>query len=187
MITGDASRAGRLVLAILAVSLLCAAPASEVRITAVDALARLRAGNERFVKDASVTVPLGSTTRQALATGQNPFATILSCADSRVPPDNIFNTGLGELFVIRAAGEVVDRSVMASLEDGAEHLHTPLLLQFLVSAIRAGITRSSSERHELRAAILANVEQVINDALGGSQILRTPCSRQPSGRRRITN
>ena len=74
--------------------------------------------------------------------------------------------------MIRAAGEVVDRSVMASLEYGAEHLHTPLLLQFLVSAIRAGITRSSSERHELRAAILANVEQVINDALGGSQILR---------------
>ena len=90
MITGDASRAGRLVLAILAVSLLLgAAPASEVRITAVDALARLRAGNERFVKDASVTVPLGSTTRQALATGQNPFATILSCADSRVPPSTI--------------------------------------------------------------------------------------------------
>ena len=197
MNTGDASRAGRFALAILAVSLLLgAAPASEVRVTAVDALARLRAGNERFVKDASAIVPLGPTTRQALATGQNPFATILSCADSRVPPEYIFNTGLGELFVIRAAGEVVDRSVMASLEYGAEHLHTPLLvvmghgscgavkaavdraalqgpnLQFLVSAIRAGITRSSSERHELRAAILANVEQVINDALGGSQILR---------------
>ena len=169
---------------------------SEERAKAADALARLRAGNERFVKDASAAVPLGPPARQALTTGQSPFATVLSCADSRVPPEYIFNTGLGDLFVIRAAGEVVDRSVMASLEYAAEHLHVPLLvvmghescgavkaavertpvegpnLQYLVSAIRAGITRTSTERIELRTAILANVEQVINDALNGSQILR---------------
>jgi carbonic anhydrase len=169
---------------------------SEERAKAADALARLRAGNERFVKDASAAVPLGPPARQALTTGQNPFATVLSCADSRVPPEYIFNTGLGDLFVIRAAGEVVDRSVIASLEYAAEHLHVPLLvvmghescgavkaavdrtplegpnLQYLVSAIRAGITRTSADRLELRAAILANVEQVINDALDGSQILR---------------
>src|SRR6185295_3625011 len=93
-----------------------------------EALGRLKAGNDRFVKNASTTVSLSPTTRQALTKGQTPFATVLSCADSRVPPEYIFNTGLGDLFVIRAAGEVVDRSVMASLEYGAEHLHIPLLV-----------------------------------------------------------
>jgi carbonic anhydrase len=113
-----------------------------------------------------------------------------------VPPEYIFNTGLGDLFVVRSAGEVIDRSVLASIEYGAEHLHVPLLvvmghefcgavkaavegaavegpnLQFLVGAIRAGTSRTPTEQKELRAAILANVEQVINDALAGSQILR---------------
>ena len=159
-------------------------------------LVRLKSGNERFVKNASATVSLGAPAREALAKGQSPFAMVLSCADSRVPPEYIFNVGLGDLFVVRAAGEVVDRSVMASLEYGAEHLHIPLMvvmghescgavqaavestavegpnLQYLVKAIRAGTDRSPSDRKELRSAILANVEQVINDAMAGSQILR---------------
>jgi carbonic anhydrase len=121
---------------------------------------------------------------------------VLSCADSRVPPEYIFNVGLGDLFVIRAAGEVVDKSVMASLEYGAEHLHIPLLivmghescgavqaaidgaavegpnLQYLVKAIRAGTDRAPAAKKELREAILANVEQVINDMMAGSQKLR---------------
>ena len=81
-------------------------------------LARLRSGNERFVRGASASVPLGAAARQPLTQGQHPFAMVLSCADSRVPPEFIFNVGLGDLFVIRAAGEVVDKSVMASLEYG---------------------------------------------------------------------
>jgi len=144
----------------------------------------------------ALVLSLGAPTREALAKAQHPFAMVLSCADSRVPPEYIFNVGLGDLFVIRAAGEVIDRSVMASLEYGAEHLGIPLLivmghescgavqaavestavegpnLQYLVKAIRAGTDRSPPERKELRGAILANVEQVINDAMAGSQILR---------------
>lgn len=159
-------------------------------------LIRLRAGNDRFVKGVLTTVPLGTATRQALTSEQHPFAMVLSCADSRVPPEYIFNAGLGELFVVRAAGEVVDKSVMASLEYGAEHLHIPLLvvmghescgavkaaveaehgegpnLDYLVTHIRAGILHGPADQHELRTAILANVEQVINDAMGGSNILR---------------
>jgi carbonic anhydrase len=160
------------------------------------ALGRLKAGNDRFVQNASAPVALGGPTRELLTKGQQPFAMVLSCADSRVPPEYVFNAGLGELFVIRAAGEVVDRSLMASLEYGAEHLHIPLLvvmghescgavqaamgtaevegpnLQYLVKAIRVGTDRSTGDRTELRTAILANVEQVINDALAGSAILR---------------
>jgi carbonic anhydrase len=159
-------------------------------------LGRLKVGNERFVKNASAPVSLSAFTRQELTKGQSPFATVLSCADSRVPPEYIFNAGLGELFVVRAAGEVVDKSVLATLEYGAEHLHIPLLvvmghescgavkavvdnadvtgpnLEYMVKAIRAGVTRSGIERANVKAAILANVEQSINDALGASEILR---------------
>ena len=162
----------------------------------VTPLARLKAGNERYVKGVSATMPLGAATRQTLTKEQHPFGMVLSCADSRVPPEFIFNVGLGDLFVVRAAGEVVDKSVMASLEYGAEHLHIPLLvvmghescgavkaavesqhgegpnLEYLISHIRAGIQHGEGEQKELRAAILANVEQVINDAMSGSQILR---------------
>jgi carbonic anhydrase len=178
------------------------APASTPALTpatapsSVAGLGRLKAGNDRFVRNASAPVPLGATTRETLAKGQNPFAMVLSCADSRVPPEYIFNVGLGDLFVVRSAGEVVDRSVMASLEYGAEHLHIPLMvvmghescgavkaavesaavqgpnLQYLIKAIRAGTTRTGPQQKELRDAILANVEQVINDAMAGSEILR---------------
>jgi carbonic anhydrase len=160
------------------------------------ALGRLKVGNERFVKNALAPVSLSVITRQALTTGQAPYAMVLSCADSRVPPEYIFNAGLGELFVIRAAGEVIDKSIAASLEYGAEHLHIPLLvvmghescgavkaaveqaavagpnLTYLVKAIQRGTTRSGGEAVEIRTAILANVEQQINDALAGSEILR---------------
>lgn len=171
--------------------------AATASLTARDALGLLKAGNDRFVRNASSPVSLSPLTRTALAKGQKPFAMVLSCADSRVPPEYVFNVGLGEIFVVRAAGEVVDRSIMATLEYGAEHLHIPLLvvlghescgavkavvddahvagpnLEYMVRAIKAGTRRSPTERLELRAAILGNVEQVINDALAGSDILRT--------------
>jgi carbonic anhydrase len=159
-------------------------------------LGRLKVGNERFVKNALAPVSLSAVTRQSLTKGQNPFAMVLSCADSRVAPEFIFNTGLGDLFVVRTAGEVMDRSILATLEYGAEHLHIPLLvvmghescgavkavvdkaevsgpnLAYMVKAIRAGTTRSAAEQTDIKAAILANVEQVINDALAGSEILQ---------------
>jgi carbonic anhydrase len=159
-------------------------------------LGRLKVGNERFVKNALAPVSLSAVTRQSLTKGQSPFAMVLSCADSRVAPEFIFNTGLGDLFVVRTAGEVVDRSILATLEYGAEHLHIPLLvvmghescgavkavvdkaevsgpnLAYMVKAIRAGTGRSASAQSEIKAAILANVEQAINDALAGSEILQ---------------
>lgn len=160
------------------------------------ALGRLKAGNERYVKGAGTTPPLGSATRQGLANEEHPFAMVLSCADSRVPPEFVFNVGLGDLYVVRAAGEVVDRSVLATLEHGVEQLRIPLLvvmghescsvvkaaldsghgtspnLDYLTTHIRAGIQHSASDQKDLRAAVLANVEQVINDVMGGSPIVK---------------
>jgi carbonic anhydrase len=187
-------RATSLIVLIATLSIAAEAPAPPSAARA--ALGRLKVGNERFVKNASAPVSLSTITRQALTKGQAPFAMVLSCADSRVPPEYIFNAGLGELFVIRAAGEVVDKSIAASLEYGAEHLHIPLLvvmghescgavkaaveraelagpnLAYLVKAIQKGTTRPGAETTEIREAILANVEQQINDALAGSEILR---------------
>jgi carbonic anhydrase len=171
-----------------------------------DSLSRLKSGNARFVANASEALPITAPRRAALAQGQSPFATVLSCADSRVPPEVIFHTGLGDLFVVRSVGHVSDRSVLASLEYGAEHLHTPLLvvmghescgavkaaidtpastslgpnLDYLLKAIRPAVTRSANQPAEirLRAAILANVEETINQLLDTSQLLKRMAENQ---------
>jgi carbonic anhydrase len=97
-------------------------------LTARQALGLLKAGNDRFASNASRPISLSENRRKELVADQHPVAMVLSCADSRVPPEHIFNVGLGELFVIRTAGEVVDRSILATAEYGAEHLHIPLLV-----------------------------------------------------------
>ena len=164
--------------------------------TAQDALGLLKAGNDRFVRNASSPVSLSINRRQELAAGQHPFAMVLSCVDSRVPPEYVFNTGLGDLLVIRTAGEVIDKSILASVEYGAEHLHIPLLvvmghescgavtaaaqakdeptsasMTYLIKAIQSA-RRPKQEREDIKGLILANVEQVINDAMAGSALLQ---------------
>jgi carbonic anhydrase len=91
-----------------------------------EALAALRDGNRRFAAGKSVPQPLGEGVRRTLARGQSPFAIVLTCADSDVPPEHLFNAGLGELFVIRVAGNACDPEVLASVEYAVEHLQAPL-------------------------------------------------------------
>lgn len=189
-------KTSKFLLVVLLVAVTCMGATAEEATSPRDALGRLKAGNDRFVQNALLPVSLSTATRASLVKQQTPYAMVLSCADSRVPPEFIFNAGLGDLFVIRAAGEVVDRSIMASLEYGAEHLHIPLLvvlghescgavqavvdgspvegpnLDYMVRAIKAGTGRTPKEQADVRAAILGNVEQSINDALAGSEILR---------------
>jgi carbonic anhydrase len=93
------------------------------------ALARLRAGNARFVKHQEQHPDISFSRRRALArTGQHPFAVILGCADSRVPPELVFDEGLGDLFVIRDAGNVIDDQVLGSIEYAVEHLGVRLVV-----------------------------------------------------------
>ena len=92
------------------------------------ALATLMAGNARFVNGASVPKPLGEGVRRTLARGQKPFAIVVTCSDSRVTPEHLFNVGLGEIFVIRTAGNVCDPDSLASIEYAAEHLGTSLCI-----------------------------------------------------------
>ncbi len=96
--------------------------------TADDAIAVLKEGNERFVNDKSEVRNADSATRAELTKGQEPYAVVISCADSRVSPSVVFNAGLGEIFEIRVAGNVLDDLAMASVEYGAEHLGCPVVV-----------------------------------------------------------
>src|SRR4051812_12961001 len=96
--------------------------------TAEEALARLIAGNERFRQGKMRHSPVPLETLADLARGQRPYATILGCSDSRVPPEWIFDTGLGELFVVRVAGNILSPEVAGSLQYAGSYLQTPLFV-----------------------------------------------------------
>jgi carbonic anhydrase len=97
--------------------------------TASEALAELTAGNKRYVAGEPTRPNSCAERRQEVAKGQRPFATILTCADSRVPPELIFDRGLGDLFVIRVAGNVSDDStVVGSVEYASLHLGVNLVV-----------------------------------------------------------
>lgn len=98
------------------------------QISAAQALQRLKDGNERFLRDRQRPQNVPRETLAELARGQHPFATILGCSDSRVSPERIFDAGLGELFVIRVAGNVFSPEIAGSLQYACSHLHTPLVV-----------------------------------------------------------
>ena len=96
--------------------------------TADEALARLVAGNDRFVRGEARFPTVQKEILAELAKGQRPFATILGCSDSRVPPELIFDAGFGELFIIRVAGNVVSPEIMGTVQYAGVHLRTPLFV-----------------------------------------------------------
>jgi carbonic anhydrase len=104
--------------------------ASALAATAIDqtVLEQMLAGNQRFVSQTASHPHSSIQRRQTLAQSQSPIATILSCADSRVPAELLFDTGLGDLFNVRVAGNVATPAVLGSLEYGAVVLKTPLLM-----------------------------------------------------------
>jgi len=97
-------------------------------ISAKEGLERLRAGNRRFVSNLSRDLPVTSTRLAELAKGQAPFAIILGCSDSRVPAEIVFDQGLGDLFVIRVAGNIVAPSQVGSVEFAASRFGTKLVV-----------------------------------------------------------
>jgi carbonic anhydrase len=96
--------------------------------TADEALARLVSGNERFVAGQARFPTVQKEVLADLAKGQRPYATILGCSDSRVPPELIFDAGFGELFIVRVAGNVISPEVMGTLQYAGVHLRTPLFV-----------------------------------------------------------
>ena len=100
-----------------------------MKITAHEALERLREGNRRFVSGMQSGAGLSTLTRRAqLVAGQQPFAIVLGCSDSRVPAEMVFDQGLGDLFVIRVAGNIVAASQIGSVEFAADRFGTRLVV-----------------------------------------------------------
>jgi carbonic anhydrase len=98
-------------------------------VTADEAIARLKAANEKYVSAPELCAVDLSRQREQVAQAQTPWATILTCADSRVPPELLFaDLRLGELFVARNAGNIADTDTMGTIEYGAEHLGIPLIV-----------------------------------------------------------
>ncbi len=132
-------------------------PPSDAAMSPDEALRRLLAGNQRFTQGACIHPDQVVSRRAQLAVGQHPFATILSCSDSRVPPELIFDQGLGNLFVVRVAGNVADDDVLGTLEYAVEHLHCPLIVVLGHSqcgAVTAAVSGKRVSGH-LRAIIRA--------------------------------
>jgi carbonic anhydrase len=128
-------------------------------IPAHEALDRLREGNHRFVHDLPSPHTLTNRTRRLeLAAGQEPFAIILGCSDSRVPAEIVFDQGLGDLFVIRVAGNIVAPSQVGSVEFAAERSGTRLVVVL---------------GHSNCGAILATLEQLARPSADQSRNLRS--------------
>ncbi len=97
--------------------------------TADEALTKLKAGDQKFLTSPELCAADMAKQRADVAKGQSPWATVLTCSDSRVSPELIFGgVGLGELFVVRNAGNTADTAVMGTIEYGAEHLGAPLVV-----------------------------------------------------------
>ena len=128
-------------------------------ISAREALERLREGNRRFVSGVRSSDTLTSQTRRSeLAAGQEPFAIILGCSDSRVPAEIVFDQGLGDLFVIRVAGNIVASSQIGSVEFAAERFGTPLVVVL---------------GHSQCGAVLATLEELMQPRENQSRNLRS--------------
>jgi carbonic anhydrase len=113
----------------LAAGLACASAPAGPSVSPDEALQKLIDGNKRYVENQMTGTKLCDiTTRTSLAKSQKPYAIILTCSDSRVPPEIVFDKGLGEIFVVRVAGNVPDPVVLGSIEYAAEHLGSPLIM-----------------------------------------------------------
>ena len=111
---------------------------------ALKALARLREGNRRFAENRSPAAATGPSRRAELVGGQEPFAVILGCSDSRVPAELVFDQGFGDLFVIRVAGNVVAPSQVGSVEFATERFGTPLVV--VLGHSRCGAIQATLEQ-----------------------------------------
>ena len=135
------------------------------RYTAQQALDRLKEGNARFVRGEARFPTVQKEVLAALAKEQHPFATILGCSDSRVPPELIFDAGFGELFVIRVAGNVLGTEILGTLQYAGRHLQTPLFVVLGHEACGAVTAAVDSLFHG--AKLESRIEALLADIIPG--------------------
>jgi carbonic anhydrase len=159
-------------------------------------LERLSRGNARASAGKALRPHQNRARRKELATGQQPFAVVVSCSDSRVPPEIIFDQGLGDLFVVRVAGNVVDDTALGSVEYAVEHLGSRLVVVLghercgavkaaldggephahvasLVKAIQPAVEKvKDAEGDKLDLAVRANVSRVVDQLRASEPVLK---------------
>jgi carbonic anhydrase len=150
-------------------------------IPAREALARLREGNRRFASDALPSdADVSQRRRMQLATSQEPFAIILGCADSRVPAEIVFDQGLGDLFVVRVAGNIVAPSLVGSVEFAAALFNTRLVVVLGHSQCGA-ITATLEELRRTRETQSPNLRSIVDRVRPSVEaLLQTDVARDPA-------
>lgn len=149
------------------------------RLNAADALSRLKEGNARFVSNLESRIDQIQNKHTALALEQNPFAIILGCSDARVPAEIVFDQGLGDLFVIRVAGNIVAPSQIGSIEYAVEQFGTPLVV--VMGHSRCGaIEATVNELTSSEASRSPNLRSIV-DRISPSveTLLETPIKNNP--------
>lgn len=144
-------------------------------VTGEQSLRWLTNGNIRYVKKHFRADGRSESDRKRLTSGQHPHAIVLSCADSRVPPEIVFDQGLGEIFVIRVAGEALDSSVIASVEYAVEHVGSKLLV--VMGHTQCGAVKTAIQVKEGDSAGSEALDKLLADI---RPRLRTITSEKPS-------
>jgi carbonic anhydrase len=129
-------------------------------VRADEALQRLLEGNKRFASSRMHHPSISPERRMEIIEGQKPFVVVLGCSDSRVPPELVFDQGLGDLFVVRTAGHVLDRIAFESIEYAVSHLGAPLVMVLAHSDCGA-VTAAVSQRN----APPENVNRLVSEIL----------------------
>jgi len=134
-------------------------------LSADEALQRLIEGNQRFLRGETRFPTMRKDILAHLAKGQEPFATILGCSDSRVPPELIFDAGFGALFVVRVAGNVISPEVGGSLQYAGVHLRTPLFVVLGHEGCGAVEAALDAKLHGVQQR--SRIQTLVNDILPG--------------------
>lgn len=141
-----------------------AAPTDDLP-TADEALQRLLEGNKRFVNGVAKFPTVRKEVLAEMARGQRPYATILGCSDSRVPPELLFDVGFGELFIIRVAGNVISPEVKGSLQYAGSHLRTPLFV--ILGHEKCGAVHAALDCKFKNSRQLTHIQNLLETMLPG--------------------
>jgi carbonic anhydrase len=129
------------------------------KVSPADALKRLQAGNKRFVASKLEHPHQTAKRRAELATSQHPFAIVLGCADSRTSPEVIFDQGLGDVFVVRVAGNVLNDETIGSIEYGVEHLGASLIV--VLGHERCGAVKAAKETIAAKGEAPGHIQSLV--------------------------